>query len=270
MSAMLYELTASAARMCMPVPVPAAAPDGWTDLLDHWQTLIGAAVGGGLGVAGAWIVAGSQRRREQRIAAGMVLPDLHQLAAAGAHLEQLVPVEPPAAASGSDSQKAASMPDDQRISRLVKTLAARRPALFALHTPVIGQLTDIDAHLYSHLFQCEMTHRQFDDGIRLYESAPQYLTAALGDRRPTAPSRPPPPATLVYADWRRAVEHATLAAYLLDRLVFSRWPRWAHRCRMKFWPNDLDRRSAHLIETGELPATPGAQPSAGSAAPAQG
>jgi hypothetical protein len=63
MSALLYELTASAAQLC--APVPAAAAGGWTDLLDHWQTLVGSAVGGLLGVAGAMIVARTQRRREQ-------------------------------------------------------------------------------------------------------------------------------------------------------------------------------------------------------------
>ncbi|MEM5402749.1 hypothetical protein [Paraburkholderia unamae] len=256
MSAILYELAASASQLC--APVPAAAAGGWTDWLDHWQTLQGAAVGGFMGVAGAWIVAGSQRSREQRIAAGMVLPDLHQLAAAGLHLAQLVPAQRRAHTSGAGGQTAT--PDEQRIPRLVRTLAARRPVLFALHTPVIGQLTDIDARLYGHLFQCEMTHRQFEDGIRLYEAAPQYLSATLGGKPASAPSRPPPPAPLIYADWQRAVEHATLAAYLLDRLVFSRWPRWVQRCRMKLRPNDLDRRSAHLIRTGELPPAPGTQP----------
>lgn len=74
MTASLYQLTATAAQMCQ--AGPAAAPHGFLDLLDHWQTLIGATAGGLLGVAGAWIVAGSARRRERRVAAGMVLPDL--------------------------------------------------------------------------------------------------------------------------------------------------------------------------------------------------
>lgn len=88
MTATLYQLTATAAQMCLPVPIPAAALDGLLDLLDHWQTLIGATTGGLLGVAGAWIVAVSARSRERRVAAGMILPDLQQLVAAGASLEQ--------------------------------------------------------------------------------------------------------------------------------------------------------------------------------------
>lgn len=42
MTAALYQLTATAAQICLPVPVAASAPDGWLDLVDHWQTLIGA------------------------------------------------------------------------------------------------------------------------------------------------------------------------------------------------------------------------------------
>jgi hypothetical protein len=256
MSAMLYELTAATAQMC--AAVPAAAAGGWTDWLDHWQTLAGATAGGLLGVAGAWIVAVSSRSREQRIAAGMVLPDLHQLAAAGDHLGQRLR-EP----QSDDPRPHVRANEDRHFKEhhavaAVNVLTGRRPALFALHTPVIGQLTDIDARLYSHLFQCEMTHRQFEDGIGLYEASPEYLSAGLGVLRPPpAPSRPPPPLPLIYADWQRAVEHATLAAYFLDRLVFSRWPRWLHRLRMKWRPNDLDRRSFHLIRTGELPPDAG-------------
>jgi hypothetical protein len=49
--------------------------------------------------------------------------------------------------------------------------------------------------------------------------------------------------------------------YFLDRLVFSRWPRWCHRVRMALRPNEFDRRSAALLKTGTLSA-PGPQPTA--------
>lgn len=224
MSAMLYELTASAARVCTPLPIAAAAPHRWLGLLDHWQTLLGAAIGGGLGVVGAWVVAVSSRNREQRIAAGMVLPDLHQLASAGGALEYSL------------SRRRAGE-DPERAGRAVARLDTRRPAPFALHTSVIGQLSDVDARLYSHLFQCEMVHRNFEDGI-----ATRQNVGSL-NLHPTDAA--------LYRDWQLAVEHAELTAYYLDRLVFSRRPRWLHRVRMKLWPNDLDRRSSYLLAKGE-------------------
>ncbi|WP_186041499.1 hypothetical protein [Burkholderia gladioli] len=249
MPAMLYQLTATAAQMCLPVPTPvaAAAPDGWLATLDHWQTLIGATAGGLLGVAGAWIVAGSARSRERRIAAGMVLPDLQQLTAAGTSIE---------AAVEADQQLAGNHePADGNTHAwlVVERLARRRPSLFALHTPAIGQLSDIDARLYSHLFQCQMIHRMFEEGMtqRLAGMETRTELGVIGGARfvrgVLSDSR-------LYQEWLSCVEHATLATYFLDRLVFSRWPRWYCRVRMTCFPNDLDERSAQLLKTGALPA----------------
>ncbi|WP_244118306.1 hypothetical protein [Burkholderia gladioli] len=246
MTAMLYQVTATAAEMCM--PVPAAAQGGWPDLVDHWQTLIGAAVGGLLGVAGAWIVAGAARSRERRVAAGMVLPDLQQLTAAGQGVERGVDSDAVGDAAHAKDREA------RRAAAVVEKLRRRRPNLFALHTPAIGQLSDIDPRLYSHLFQCQMTHRAFEDGMaerrvaregnstgRDYGLARMVLLGT-SDKR-------------LYDDWRLCVEHATLATYYLDRFVFSRSSRLPQlqRLRMRHFPNDMDLRSKALLETGALP-----------------
>lgn len=195
MTAYLYQLTATAAQMCLPVPTAAAAPDGWLDLLDHWQTLVGATAGGLLGVAGPWVVAGSARGRERRVAAGMVLPDLQQLVAAGMRLAhdaeaspQVANVDPPLRANG-------------RVMFVIRKLVERRPSLSALHTPAIGQLSDIDAHLYSHLFQCQMVHRAFEDSMEArraaHEAAPPAGLEGLARLVST-----PTPDSQRYADWQ--------------------------------------------------------------------
>jgi len=255
---MLYQLTATAAQMCLPVPTAAATPDGWLDLLDHWQTLIGATTGGLLGVAGAWIVAGAARSRERRIAAGMVLPDLQQLTAAGMSLEQAVDAIPKIEAYDPEQQA------KHRASIIIGKLELRRPSLFALHTPAIGQLSDIDARLYSHLFQCQMIHRAFEDGMVVRRAAREMVPPAgyEGMARFVGTGTPD---WKLNAEWQCCVEHATLATYFLDRLVFSRWPRWCHRVRMAMWPNELDRRSAALLKSGTLPA-PTPEPGAAQAA----
>ncbi|MBB4518290.1 hypothetical protein GGD68_007096 [Paraburkholderia fungorum] len=231
MSATLYELTASAARMCLPAPTPDAAPEGWIDLFDQWQTLAGAALGGLMGVAGAWVVAASQRTREQRIAAGMVIHDLRQLDEARNGSERAFALMPP---------PPATMPlrrahfEDVRVISTIEWLAGHRPALLALHTPMIAQLSDIDARLSSHLFQCEKVHREFEAAI-----------ATVGKNEDIDAPR-------IYLDWRRCSVHAGLAAYFLERLVLSPWPRWTQCCRMKFWPGKLDRESQGAL-CGELP-----------------
>lgn len=223
--------------MCVPVALPAAAPDGWIDLLDHWQTLLGAAIGGGLGVAGALIVARSQRRREQRIAAGMVLPDLQQLDAAGQTYEKMLG-DPPDA---NMDERARAFFEKGRMLNTLKRLSKRRPVLFELHTPSIGQLSDVDTRLYSHLFQCQMVHREFED--------------LMASRRPFGddPLDMDERDLQRYTDWKLCVEHAALARYFLERLVFPSLPvRLWHRCRIKWRCNEFDERSAHLIEHGEM------------------
>lgn len=252
MTATLYQLTATAAQMCLPVPVAAAAPAGWLDLLDHWQTLIGATTGGLLGVAGAWIVAVSARSRERRIAASMVLPDLMQVVAAGQSLETALDGIPKIAVFDEEQQA------DARAAAGVRKLDVRRPRLFALHTPAIGQVSDIDARLYAHLFQCRMVHQAFEDGMDVRRDSLAAHMAVSFDPRDRSPIPPEaPPDRRLYADWRLCVEHATLANYFLDRLVFSRWPRWCQRLRMILRPNGLDQRSAALLKTDTLPsATP--------------
>lgn len=241
---MLYQLTATTAQMCP--PVAAATPAGW---LDHWQTLIGATTGGLLGVAGAWVVAVSARSRERRIAAGMVLPDLMQLVAAGQSLETAL----------NNIKEIVSFDAEQRVDARafsgIRKLDARRPRLFALHTATIGQLSDIDASLYAHLFQCRMIHQVFEEGMevrRVRHGAMMTLSFDPRDRSAMPPEAPPD--RQLYADWRLCVEHATLANYFLNRRVFSRWPRWCQRVRMKCFPNDLDQRSAALLKSGTLPA----------------
>jgi hypothetical protein len=269
MSALLYQLTASAAHMCLPVPVPAAAPDGWLEPLvrriDHWQTLGGNIVGGAMGITGALIVAVMVRSRERRIAAGMVLPDLLRLAATGKDVARHYSVPKPATASRQARLQEDPARETARISVIVSALKMRRPPLLALHTAVLGQLTDVDTRLSNHLFQCEMAHRLFEDNIDAYRSPKENVIASLVAKEPDALTKRPPSGPLIYADWQRAVEHATLAAYYLELLVFSSWPRWVQRLRMKRRPNELDRRSAHLITTGE----PLAQQPAGASAPAQ-
>ncbi|WP_020071125.1 hypothetical protein [Paraburkholderia caledonica] len=234
---MVYELTASAAQMC--TPVPAAAAGGWVDWVDHWQTLGGNIVGGVMGIAGALVVATRVNGREQWIAAGMVRPDLHQLVTRATELEASLPRTQRQNAGSVFAELKSWAADGQRIGHAVQKLRELRPALFALHTPVVGQLSDIDARLYGHLFQCQcqMAHKRFEAA----------MTALVAD-----PQNPPPIGQL-YEDWQRCGEHARLAGYFLDKLVFARGPRWLHRLRMRLIPNARDAESRRLL----LGAAPG-------------
>jgi hypothetical protein len=223
----IYQLTGTAALMCTHLPLP--AENGFAMFLDKWQTLIGAAVGGLMGVVGALLVAARATRRERRIASSAVLPELMQLRAAHMHLEKYVGKE-----------------------KCIK-LMWRRPKILTLRSPAITQLSDVDARLYSHLFQCQMTHEGFEERLEQFGRDENDARAPMPNaNKVMAEERVQRSVASVIDAWGYAVEHATLAEYFLDRLIFNRWPAWLMRIRMRFCPNDLDRRSKHLLGTGEI------------------
>jgi hypothetical protein len=229
---------------------------GVTAALDHWQTLVGAALGGVSAVVAALIVAVMVARRERRIAASMVLPEVQRLAAAqlglSAYLDHWAVTEQP-----------------ERNTAMCRHLVEQRPQVTALYTPMLGQLSDIDARLYSHLFQCQMTHQAFERELATFEEHDKVFLER--EKRRSQESRAGPrPRQVADPDhlhllamlglhgaravrgWTYCVEHAELANYFLDRFVFNRWPNTWHRLRMRLCPNALDRRSAKLLATGQL------------------
>jgi hypothetical protein len=169
----------------------------------------------------------------------MVLPDLQQLVASAEAVERWNPRRrvggPPLSAAHGNL-----LLERERSRRAVGYLKERRPTLFALHTPVIGQLSDIDPRLYGHLFQCQTAHRRFEDGM-----------IALSDVRDRTPD-----AGQLYEDWQRCAVHARLASYFLDRFVLAGWPRWWHRFRMMVRPNSLEVESRRLLRTAAVFSKP--------------
>lgn len=258
MSGVLYQITQGTARLCSSLPLP---PPGLVERLvrwtDHWQTLVGAAIGGLLGVVAALVVAAMAARRERRIAAAMVLPEVQQLVAAHEGLTAYL-------------NKWAVTDPVERQKLLCRKLVEEKPVITALYTPMIAQVSDIDAKLYSHLFQCQMTLRSFKAALARFAENDQIFLAQQKTRAQSARSGVPltqafheeaghTEAMLQYHAsravwaWTYCTAHAELANYFLDRLIFNRWPRPLARLRMLLRPNDLDRRSAPFLKTGKLP-----------------
>ncbi|MFM0224832.1 hypothetical protein [Paraburkholderia dipogonis] len=220
---------------------PAPLPDRFDMVvfLDHWQTLIGATVGGLMGVVGALIVASRATRRERRIAASALLPELMSFRGAHESLEE---------------RAHASKFSRTEVEKVTcRSLARVQPPAVILHSPALGQLSDIDARLYAHLNHCELIHRHFERGLTEFERMDNDAKAPM----PTAniaesEERLQKKAADVVANWHLVAEHASLANYYLDRFIFRRWPAWMFKLRMRLFPEILDRRSAHLLKTGKV------------------
>lgn len=234
----VFQITNTAALMCSQLPLPAGFDP--VAFFDRWQTLIGAAVGGLLGVVGALIVASRGTRRERRIAASVVLPEAMSFRAANEAIERVLAV--------SYLTKLAQKTHACRL------LLKQRPKVRAMHSAVISQLYDVDSRLYSHLFQCQMIHEEFEAALELFRTEANAAKAPVASVEDAASSVTllDVRATTATHAWAYCVEHASLANYYLDRFIFRPWPVWAFRLRMRLFPNDLDRRSAHLLATGNL------------------
>lgn len=234
----VFQITQTAALMCEHLPIPDSFD--FVAFIDRWQTLIGAFVGGVLGVVAAFIVAFKQTHREWFIAASSVLPELMSLQATNDGIQHVLVVS-----------HQTKRENKRTICRL---LLKQRPTPIVLHSPTIRQLYDIDSRLYAHLSHCAMIHEQLEPVLALFKqvdndakrpnmSIDEVVAAeAALDVRTYA-------ATLA---WDYCVEHASLANYYLDRFVFRRWPMWFFQLRMRVLPNDLDRRSAYLLKNGKL------------------
>ncbi|QGZ61659.1 hypothetical protein [Paraburkholderia acidisoli] len=240
----MFQITQAAALICSQLPIPQSFD--FIATLHDWQDLAGAVIGGLMGVTGALIVAARATRRERRIAASTVLPEVMSLRACNDEI---------------DKAKKVSRRDRRGKARLVCDMLLRaRPTLTTLHSPVITQLYDIDARVYSHLFHAHWMHEQFEPALERYREARNEARAphASPDDAEAAEFKLDLQVAKTTWAWERSVEHATLANYYLDRFVFRRWPNWAFGLRMRYFPNDLDRRSKHLLETGSLLREPDA------------
>jgi hypothetical protein len=237
-AAPIFQLTQTAALMCSQLPLP----DGFdmVDFLDHWQTLIGSMIGALMGVVGALIVASRGTRRDRRLAASTLLPEVMKFRAKNEEMERALAV---------------SYLNKRESKRYVaRQLIKKMPEVHVIHSPVVTQLYDLDAHLYSHLTLCQMIHPQIRPQLELFRQADN------ADKGPVASAEEAVSLGIAvdfYAQtstvaWEHAAEHAVMAEYYLDRLIFRRWPVWVTKLRMKLFPNDLDRRSKHLLKTGNL------------------
>jgi hypothetical protein len=247
----IYQITQAAALACSHLPV--AEPFNPVAFLDHWQTLLGAIIGGGMGVTGALIVASQANRRLRRIAAGSLLPELMSFRGAHDSLEERA--------------RASKFSRAEVEKATCRSLVRVQPPAVILHSPALGQLSDIDARLYAHLNHCELIHRHFERGLVEFERMDNDAKAPMPPANMVeSEERLQKKAADVVTNWHLVAEHALLADYYLDRFIF-RWPPWMFKLRMRLLPNDLDRRSRHLLETGDLLRNKDAKPSIDENAP---
>lgn len=237
-NAHIFQITHAAALMCSAVPLPHGF--NMVEFLDHWQTLIGSLIGGLMGVVGALIVATRGTRRDRRLAASSLLPEVMKFRAKNEEIEKLLAVSH------------LNTRDNKRF--VARQLLKKMPEANVMLGPIVTQLYDLNVRLYGHLTLCQMIYPQIRPQLELFRQADNAYKAPVASVGEAVSSGI---AMDVYAQtstlaWDHMAEHALMSEYYLDRFIFRRWPVWITKMRMKFFPNDLDRRSAHLLKTGNV------------------
>jgi hypothetical protein len=176
--------------------------------LQKWQTLIGAFIGGILGLLVAWIVARDARRREERAAAMLLITDLHNVRISSETLDEIV------------KKKAASPVE---MTRLIAEMLSRNIgglSLSPLFESSMVRIMPLDDDLAAHL-------ALFKRLFILLDATLSELKGILEAYRMTGKVA----ATIEQLDsqvqtisrnFRFAVEHAACAEHLIDKLILRR------------------------------------------------
>ena len=201
--------------------------------LYDWQTLVGAFIGGVIGLLAALLVARDARHREERAAAMVLVADMVKVNAAYAQLEARI--------------NEANIPDDQQAQWMVDRLLGTRPKLFAMFDSALFRIMPVHEHLAAHLTLFRAIYSDVEDRLeRLREIVSTYRT---NGQWPIPPQNLSTHINLIHTGFRQSVEHARCARPLLETLVLGQFPTW-NRIRLKTSPTVEEKACIELLKTG--------------------
>lgn len=202
--------------------------------LEKWQTLIGAFIGGIVGLLAALLVARDARKREQRAAAMLLVGDLAEVRTASEVLREM-------------SEKKDMSADDKGARWITNMLLKRRPSLSPLFESSMVRIMSVDDHLAAHLILFKKIFRSAD--ARLTELA--YSLERSKQEGPFILSNKEIDSLikLIASGFYNAVEHAVCAEHLLDKLIIRR-SALLHRLMRKFKIPKEEKKCRELLKTG--------------------
>lgn len=189
------------------------------EFLEKWQTLIGAAIGGIIGLLAALIVAHDARHREERAAAMLLSIDLTSVQAAKAALDERIEHK--------------QIKPDEVPSWITTKLMNSRPKLSPLFDTSMARLMPVDDYLSAHLALFGLLYGETLEMVGKLVQANDALKktgqTVLTDDEVNAYTR------LIHSGFLKACEHATCANHLLNRYVLHRIAflyRWGKTLRI--------------------------------------
>ena len=207
-----------------------------TELIEwlyKWQTLLGAAIGGIIGLLSALIVAHSARRREETSAAMVLVGNLVKVVAAFQTLLK--------------KSEGEGVPADKHHRWLAEKLAKFRSPLSPMFEASVARIMPVNRKLASHL---ELFSTIYSDVEKILERiADDYESFKRTGEAPRSKEEMDADAEVVKKGFDTAVQHAICAENLLSTLILSKTPTF-NRFRMFMWKTKKERRCNELLRTG--------------------
>ena len=205
----------------------------FVEFLCKWQTLLGAAIGGIIGLLSALIVAHSVRRRDEVSAAMVLVANLVKVVAA---FQTLL--------SKSESE---SVDTDTYHRWLSEKLAKFRPSLSPMFEASVARIMPVSGKLASHLELFCIIYSDVE--IILERISDDYESFSNTGVAPRSQEKMDADANMVKIGFETAVQHAICAEHLLSTLILSNTPTF-NRMRMFLCKTKKERNCNDLLREG--------------------
>lgn len=193
------------------------------DFIFKWQTLIGATLGGIIGLLSALVVASSARRREEISSAMVLVSNLAEVTVASQALRYLMKEE--------------DIRDNQSLW-LAEKLASHHPTLSPMFETCVARVMPVSGTLASHLELFRKNYSYFEMILECISD--DYEAFGQTNKAPRSREEMTIDAEKAVKSFDKVVKHATCAEDLLFKLILSRTPTF-NRIRISLYKTRKER-----------------------------
>jgi len=206
-------------------------------LLNHWQTLVGALVGGIFAIGAALLVARDARRREEVSAAMLLIGNLVEFRVAGKNL-RLIATE-------------RGVSEDQFPTWITEKLMSLRPKFSALFEASVVRVMPVHPSLASHLNLLKTTYDSLEDCFIRLERDSELLKTRGTNVPPRSSVEMEYDANRIARGFQLAEKHASCAETMLSHLVLGSFPIW-YRIKWRLFPSAEEKECKRLLTKGQI------------------
>lgn len=203
-------------------------------MLFDWQDLVGALIGGLVGIVGAFIVANSSKKYEQRAAGMLILIDLISLQASIEKINELA----------EDN----NISDEKKPNFTANKVAFMFPKFSPLFEASLLRIITVDLQLAAHLTLLNSLYRDLQPFIGRVTRDAELIDAGKSIERPK--DSIDGDINVVYMGLNRLVKQAEAAQYYIDRIILGKFPL-LFQIRRFFKKNEYELKYIELLKTGE-------------------